>query len=291
MLIDTHAHVNFAAFKEDYKEVIDRALQEGVVVINVGTQFDSSKQAVEVANLFQEKVYAVIGLHPVHTHSQELDEEETHFKTREEKFDYEAYLKLGKDPKVVGIGECGLDYYRIKNEELGSKNVEAIKQLQKEAFVSQIKLAKELNKTLVIHCRPSTGTQDAYIDILQILDDPSTIAQGERMNFRFEIHSFTGNPEVAQEFVKRGAYVGLNGIITFDKTGNMEKVVQAIPLEKIVLETDCPYLTPVPHRGKRNEPSYVRHVAEHLAKLKGVSVEEVATMTSNNANKLFLASH
>lgn len=316
MLIDTHAHVNFKAFAEDADQTIGRALDAGVWVVNVGTQIDTSRQAVEVAEKFSNLtpalslptgqagspregdtsgVFAVIGLHPVHTYSQHLDEEESSFMTREEKFDYNAYFKLANNPKVVGIGECGLDYYRIKNEELGSKNVEAIKQSQKDAFIAQIKLATELNKALVIHCRPSLGSQDAYEDILKILDQeihpslspsPNEGRAGERL--RFEIHSFTGSPEIVQEFIKRGAYVGLNGIITFDKTGNMQKVVETVPLDRIVLETDSPYLTPVPHRGKRNEPLYVKHVAERVAEIKGVALAELEKITTENAKKLFI---
>ena len=276
MLIDTHAHVNFSAFKDDYKEVLDRAKQLDVLIVNVGTQLDTSASAVRMAEEYG--LYAVIGLHPVHTYEQELDEEETHFKTREEIFDYAAYKKLGQNSRVVGIGECGLDYYRLPEDMSQHPNV---KEKQKAAFISQIKLAKELNKALVIHCRPSKDTQDAYEDILRILDEQGTA------NLRFEIHSFTGSPAMAKEFLARGAYVGLNGIITFDKTGNMEAVIREVPLDRIVLETDCPYLTPVPMRGKKNEPSYVKYVAQKLGESKGVSVEEVMEQTTANARKLF----
>lgn len=307
MLIDTHAHVNFKAFEGEEENIIRRAHEAGVLVVNVGTQLDTSKQALEFAKKYQNlefPTYAVVGLHPVHTYSQHVDEEESHFKTREEKFDYEAYKKLAQNPLVVGIGECGLDYYRLKTEDSGIKP-EEMKELQKQAFIQQIELAKELNKALVIHCRPGAGSQDAYEDILKILDQHISLSATKP--FRFEIHSFTGSPEIAEEFLKRGAFVGLNGIITFgdrkeknsptsaealakagDKTGNMEKVIQAVPLEKIVLETDSPYLTPVPHRGKKNEPSFVRFVAEYLARAKGVSVEEVERKTTENARALFL---
>jgi TatD DNase family protein len=147
MLIDTHAHVNFAAFKDDAEDAIKRALDSGIRVINVGTQVDTSKQAIEMANKFRAGVFAVIGIHPVHTYSQELDEEETHFKTREEKFDHDLYYHLAQDPKVVGIGECGLDYFRLP---LDGNQAEA-KKLQAQAFTQQVLLAKELDKTLVIH--------------------------------------------------------------------------------------------------------------------------------------------
>lgn len=280
MLVDTHAHSHFTAFAGETDAVIQRALDQGVTVINVGTQKDTSQGAVDVAEKYDTGVYAVIGLHPVHTYSQHVDEEESHFTTREEHFDTSTYRSMAESPKVVGIGECGLDYYRIKSEELGGKNEESVKQLQRDAFVAQIALAKELDKALVIHCRPSPGTQDAYEDILKILDGFGELP-------RFEIHSFTGSPEIVQEFLKRGAYVGLNGIITFDRTGNMEAVIKVTPLERIVLETDCPYLTPMPFRGKKNEPAYVSYVAQKLSELKGVSLEEVCTQTTRNAQQLF----
>jgi TatD DNase family protein len=284
MLIDTHAHVNFKAFSEDADATMKRALNEGVWVINVGTQIDTSKSAVKMAEKYDQGVYAVIGLHPVHTYSQHVDEEETSFQTREEHFNTLEYQSLAKDPKVVGIGECGLDYYRLPqdmNHESGIMNQGKIKGLQKHAFVHQIKLAKELNKALVIHCRPSVNSQDAYEDILRILDSEGV------NDLRFEIHSFTGSPETVQQFLKRGSYVGLNGIITFDKTGNMQKVVETLPLERIVLETDSPYLTPIPHRGKRNEPAYVKHVAEKIAEIKKVSINNLADQTTKNAKQLF----
>jgi TatD DNase family protein len=285
MLIDTHAHVNFSGFKEDAVQVIQRALEAGVEVINVGTQIDTSKQAVEMANRFEKGVYAVIGLHPVHTYSQELDEEETHFKTREEHFDTALYRSLAQDPKVVGIGECGLDYFRLKNEDIGLK-IEQVKQTQKEAFLEQIKLAKELDKTLVIHSRSSKGTDDACLDILEILKKDLALSPTPS-TLRFVLHSYTGSPEVAAKFVEIGAYISFNGIITFDKTGNQEAVLKVVPNDKIVLETDCPYLTPVPMRGKRNEPLFVKHVAEKVAQVKGVSVQEIEEMTSINAKRLF----
>ncbi|PIR95987.1 MAG: hydrolase TatD [Candidatus Doudnabacteria bacterium CG10_big_fil_rev_8_21_14_0_10_42_18] len=278
MLIDTHAHVNFKAFKDDAKETLQRSLSEGVWVNNVGTQIQTSRQAVELAGQFNEGVFATIGLHPVHTYSQHLDEEETSFQTKKEKFDYGAYHQLALNPKVVGIGECGLDYYRLPEDTSVHKKV---KQLQKEAFISQIKLAKEADKALVVHSRSTKGTDDACLDILDILK------QEGMDKHRFVLHSYTGSPEVLQKFLDIGGFVSFNGIITFDKTGNMEKLVKMAPLDKILVETDCPYLTPVPNRGKRNEPSFVKHTAEHLAKLKGNSFDEISKISTENAKKLF----
>jgi TatD DNase family protein len=324
MLIDTHAHVNFQAFKDDTKETLRRALDSGTWVINVGSQIDTSRQAVELANEFSEGVYAVVGLHPEHTHSQFVDEEETHFKSREENFDYEAYRELAKNPKVVGIGECGLDYYRLPVD----VDQHVVKEKQKAAFRLQVKLAKELNKVLVVHSRPAKDDESLYDDLLEILDEetnlsapqlhsghlpsigensvdvrdtgktaeplprawgeyPAKRGEGVGAGLRFEVHSYTGSPEYLQKFLDRGAYVSFNGIITFDKTGNMEKLVKLAPVDRIILETDCPYLTPVPNRGKRNEPSFVKFTAEKLAQIKNVLFDEAAEFTTNNAKKLF----
>ncbi len=287
MLIDTHAHVNFAAFKDDAEETIKRALNDGVNMVLVGTQIDTSRQAVELANKFDQGVYAAIGVHPVHTYSQHLDEEESSFQTREEKFNSRDYRTFCQNPKVVGIGECGLDYFRLPEEmkhEAGNMNHEQIKQLQKNAFIEQIKLAKELNKTLIIHSRSSKGTDDACLDILEIMkhETPNT-----QQTLRFVLHSYTGSPEVAKMFVDLGAYVSFNGIITFDKTGNQEAVLKVVPDDKIVLETDCPYLTPAPHRGKRNEPLYVQFVAQKVAQVKNLSIEKISELTTKNAKQLF----
>ena len=273
-LYDTHAHVNLAAFKEDYEKIIKEAQQATVIINNVGTQKDTSKKAFDLAKEF-DNVYAVVGLHPVHTISQEVDEEESHFVSREEEFDYAYYKALAEDPKVVGIGECGLDYYRLPEDQ----SLEEVKAIQKEAFLQQIKLAKELDKALVIHCRTQKGSDDAYEDILEILrlEKPS----------RFEIHSFTSNWAIAEKFLELGGYIGLNGIITFDKSGVLKEVVKNCPLERMVLETDAPYLAPAPYRGKRNQPSYVEYVARYIAEVKGLSFEEVCKQTTSNAKALF----
>jgi TatD DNase family protein len=280
MLIDTHSHINLRAFKDDAAETMQRALDAGVVVVNVGTQIDTSREAVKLLEQFPEHVYAVIGLHPVHTYKHDYeDEEEVKFKTREEGFDYESYKQLAQNDRVVGIGECGLDYYRLPDDRDHSE----IKTKQREAFLAQVKLAGELDKALCIHCRPSQGTVDAYEDILEIMEEVKL----RNPEFRFEIHCYTGDLATAQKFIRLGAFIGLNGIITFDKTGRSEEVVKGIPLEFMVLETDAPYLTPLPFRGQRNEPSYLKFVAEKIAEWKGESVEKVAEVTTENARQLF----
>lgn len=289
MLIDTHAHVQFAKYKEDADQVMQRALSAGMMLVNVGSQIDTSRQAVAMLEKYPERVYAAVGLHPEHTWKHEhVDEDEldAHFMTRHEVFNYEEYKKLASHPKVVGIGECGLDYYRLPevNREPGNVNHEDIKKHQKEAFLEQIKLAQELDKALIIHCRPSKGMVDAYEDVLEIISK----IKNQNGKFRFEVHCFTGPWEIAQKFIELGGLLGLNGIITFDKTGVSEVVVKHAPLSSIVLETDSPYLAPVPYRGKRNEPVYIEEVAKKIAEVKGIRVEEVAEVTTNNAKKLFL---
>ena len=284
-LIDTHTHVNLRAFKDDAPETIQRALDAGVAVVNVGTQIDTSREAVEMLKKFPNYVYAVIGLHPTHTYHHDYeDDEEVKFKTREESFDAGLYQALlddaGEDAKrIVGIGECGLDYYRMPED----RDAEEIKSLERDAFEKQIQFALKNNKALCIHCRPSEGTQDAYEDMLEIVKR----VKMENTQLRFEVHCYTGNLELALEFAKLGGFIGLNGIITFDKTGRSEEVVKGLPLEFMILETDAPYLTPKLNRGKRNEPSYLPEVAEKIAEWKNVAVEEVADVTTMNARELF----
>jgi TatD DNase family protein len=279
-LVDTHTHINLRAFAEDAAETIQRAHDAGVIVVNVGTQIDTSRQAVELLSLFPEDVYATVGLHPTHAYDHDfIDHEELQNKTREEKFDIELYRPLAQNPRVVGIGECGLDYYRLPE---GRDHAE-IKKLQKAAFQGQIDLAVELDKALCIHCRPSDGTTDAYEDLLEILN-PVKI---DHPDFRFEVHCFTGDLETAKKFVALGGFIGINGIITFDKTPRSEEVVKGLPLEAIILETDAPYLSPKAFRGKRNEPAYITETAKQIAGWKGSSLEEVAQVTTANAEKLF----
>ncbi|MBU6447537.1 TatD family hydrolase [Patescibacteria group bacterium] len=276
MLYDTHAHVNFAAFKDDYERVTRQSLDAGMFLNYVGTQKDTSKEAVELARKYADRpLYAVIGLHPIHTIAQQVDEEESHFISREEKFDYAFYKQLASDSKVVGIGECGLDYYRLPE----GMSKEQAREIQSAAFEQQIRLANELDKALVIHCRASKDSNDAYEDILAIL-------QKEKPQ-RFEIHSFTSDLSIAQKFLDLGGYIGLNGIITFDKSGVLREVAQKVPLEKIVLETDAPYLAPAPYRGKRCLPEYVEYTARFIAEARGITYGQVCEQTTANARKLF----
>ncbi len=247
-----------------------------------------------MAEKFSSGVFAAIGLHPIHLKEQKIEEqidplEEFEFETRPETFDCEEYKKLASHKKVVAIGEVGLDYYHLPKE-----NREAERQKQKENFIKHLELARELEKPVIIHCR------EAHADVIEILkgfyggeisSSPSRIKRGtgslkkEGEVLRGVVHSFGGRWSQAEEYFKLGFFIGFNGLITFAR--DYDKVIKNAPLESVLIETDCPYLTPVPHRGKRNEPSYVKFIAEKIAEIKGISFEEVARITTENARKLF----
>ncbi len=273
MLIDTHAHLNFAAYKDDAKEIIKRTLDGGVFIINVGSQYSTSRRAVEMAEKYETGVWAAVGLHPVHLVKRKVnpgDSEfnENDFETTGEIFDYEKYLKLAKNLKVVAIGEMGLDYHHFEPGD----NIEELKNKQKETFLLGIKLANKINKPMIIHC------WDAYNDILKILKEND-------INKKGIIHSFVGSYKTARKFTELGYKIGLNGVITY--TNDFNRLVKEVTLEDIVLETDCPYLTPVPYKGQRNEPLYMKLVAEKVAKIKEISVDKVEYVTVSNARNIF----
>lgn len=300
---DTHAHVNFNAFKDDGEEVLRRCLSSGMNVVNVGSQFSTSKRAVEYAHLFDKEyfphaksvnknvsddkssvknntlsvgVYAAIGIHPVHlkkgsfTHCdpEELTEEE--IPTTGETFEYQKYLELARDEKVVAIGEIGLDYHHFEEGD----DEEFFKNLQKKTLIEFIKLANDVEKPVMLHC------WDGYDDLLEILEKYPVAKKGI-------VHSFIGSYKTANKFIELGYKIGLNGIITYGES--YDRLIREIDLKNIVIETDCPYLTPHPlERGSRNEPLFVKEVAQKIANVKGVSLEEVAEITTENAKKLFI---
>lgn len=270
-LIDTHAHLNFNAFKDDSEIVLRRSLEGGAWMINVGSQYSTSKRAVEMAERYKEGVYAAVGLHPIHLadgiFKTKLDNEESVIPIENEEFDHDKYKELAKSPKVVAIGECGLDYYyRPKT----TAKLERFKERQKEECLKQLDLAKELNLPVILHCR------SAHNDLIELLR-----RHGEAL--RGVVHCFTGNWREAQQYLEMGFYLGLNGIIfKLDLT----EVIEKTPFDRILLETDCPYLTPPPEDG-RNEPLYVKHVAQRIAETRKLGYEEVSEITTQNAQKLF----
>lgn len=273
--IDIHSHVNFKAFDEDRDEVIRRALDADTWVINVGTQIDTSRAAVELAHKYTEGVYAIIGLHPIHTGASFHDEKElgeggVEFTSRGEVFDKDKYLELLRDPKVLGVGECGLDYFRCDPESI---------EKQKKAFISQIEIANEVGKPLMLHIRnnPQEKSYDAYRDALDILKQHAKV--------KGDVHFFAGNLEHAKSFVDFGFTLSFTGVITF--THDYDEVIRATPIDMIMSETDAPYVTPTPYRGKRNEPVYVKEVVKKIAEVKGLSESEVAETIIATAKRVW----
>lgn len=277
MLIDTHCHTNFSTFKNDADKVIQRSLDDGIWLINVGSQYSTSERAVHMAKKYSQGVYAVIGLHPIHLYEMEVDEAEQgiEFKSRAEKFDYELYKELAQDKKVVGIGEMGIDYFHLPE----MVSFEEVKAKQKDIFLQGIKLAKEVNKPIIIHTRPTKNSFDAYNDVIDII---------KQANYtKGVVHCYGGNLEQAKYFIDLGLHISFTGILTFKNAKNLQNIAKQIPLEKIMVETDAPYLSPVPYRGQRNEPSYVKFVAQKIAELKEISYDKVAEVTTNTARKFY----
>jgi len=253
MLFDSHAHLNFKAFNNDFDKIIKKCLKENLWLINVGSKYDTSEKAVTIAQNYEKGVWVAIGLHPTHV--------------GDEIFDYQKYLALAKNsPKVVAIGETGLDFYRTTDPELRVK--------QKELFLNHLRLAQELDKPLILHCR------DAYNDLLKILE-----LQVSSYKLHGVIHCFSGNRQQAKQFLEMGLFLGFTGVITY--SSDYKAIIKDLPLEKILIETDCPYLAPVPHRGQRNEPLFVEYVAQKIAEIRGLSLEKVAEQTFQNTLQLF----
>jgi TatD DNase family protein len=279
MLYDTHCHLNLPGYENEQSSIIEDCLAKGIWMNNVGTDYESSVEALELANKYEEGVYAAVGSHPENfLPNKTLDDVQG--------FNYEKFKKLASHPKVVGIGECGLDYYRLPEIDGAKINREQALAAQKPAFLAQIRLAKELNKALIIHCRPSAGSEDAYEDLLEILR--------EEKPEKFEVHSFTGSWEICQKFLELGGYIAINGIVTFDKTGVLAEVVKNIPIERLLLETDAPFLAPAPFRGKRNQPQYIEYTADFTERIRlaandaGATVEvQVAEQSFRNGLELF----
>jgi len=271
MYIDTHAHLNFAAFVKDREKVAKNCLKKNVWVINVGTNFFTSELAVDLANKFDKGIYAAVGLHPINLgieDSRKIDEKEILRKESpfEKEFDYEKYKELAKNEKVKAIGETGLDYFYKPKENL--KNFQLSQEI---LFLKHIKLAKELDLPLMIHCRM------AHKELLNILHAQEAVYHDD---FKGVIHCFTGNVTQLKDYLHLGFYIGFNGIIF---KLNLKDVIKKTPLNRMVLETDCPFLG----TKKRNDPLEVKKVAEEVAKIKKVTIKELAKITTENAKELF----
>ncbi|KOO42355.1 TatD family hydrolase [Priestia koreensis] len=252
MLFDTHVHLNAEQYDEDLQEVIDRALDAGVQnMVVVGFDEETINKAMELVERY-DFLYASVGWHPVDA----IDMTDEHLAWLEE---------LAAHPKVVALGEMGLDYHWDKSP----------KDVQKEVFRKQIRLARKVKLPIIIHNR------DATEDVVEILSEENVKEVGGIM------HCFTGSLEVAKQCMDMNMYISYGGPVTFKNAKKPKEVVVDIPLDRLLIETDCPYLTPHPHRGKRNEPGYVSLVAEQIAELRGISYEELAVKTTENAKKLF----
>lgn len=251
MLIDTHSHIDMDNYKDRFDEVIAEAKDFGVEKIVIpGVAPSGFKRIVELCEKY-ENLYGAVGVHPEDLASFDADAESL----------IREYLK---HPKIVAVGEIGLDYYWDKSQ------IER----QKEILEKQILIAKEIGKPVLVHDR------EAHFDTLEILKKTKASDVGVVM------HCFSGSPEFAMECVREGFYIALGGVVTFKNAKKVKEVAKIVPLERLLLETDAPYMTPVPYRGKENQPAYVKFVAEEIANLRGVSFDEVARMTSFNAQRL-----
>ena len=251
MIFDSHAHYDSHQFDEDREELLTSMQAHGVgTIVNSAADWDSVTEVVKLAQKYP-FVYAAVGLHPDEVGA-----------LNEERFEY-VKSQCQKD-KVVAVGEIGLDYY-WDNE---SHDV------QKKWFIRQLELARELNLPVIIHSR------DAAEDTLKIMKEYATGLRGV-------IHCFSYSKELAREYVKMGFYIGVGGVVTFKNGKKLKEIVEEIPLERILLETDCPYLAPVPFRGKRNSSQYLTYVAEEIANIRGITYKEVVAQTEENAKTLF----
>lgn len=251
MIFDSHAHYDSSKFNEDREELLSSMQENGIgTIVNCGASLKSVTAVVELAEKYP-FIYAAVGLHP-----DEVGD------LNEERF---AFLREQcKKEKVVAVGEIGLDYYWDNESH----------ETQKEWFVRQLKLARELDLPVIIHSR------DAAEDTLKIMKEYGKGLRGV-------IHCFSYSKELAEEYVKMGFYIGIGGVVTFKNGKKLKEIAAAIPLDRILLETDCPYLAPEPHRGKRNSSLYIPYIAEEIANLKGITYDEVVAQTEENAVRLF----
>ena len=272
MIIDTHAHLNFPAFDKDRKKVIQKCLDNNIWMINAGTNFKTSQKAVEIAQEYKQGVYAAVGLHPMSLDTGLIklridDQEGEGF---EKEFDYLKYRDLAQSQNVVAIGEIGLDYYWKPKTK---KRKELFKQKQKDLFLKQLELVKELDLPVIIHSRM------AHNDLIDIVSGKDIKAVA---------HGFVGNTAQLRQYLELGFFIGFNGIIFKSIEGiNFEENIKITPLDRILVETDCPYLTPPQREGARNEPLFVKYVIRKIAELKNMNYTEAKDAIAENAKNFF----
>ena len=280
MLFDSHTHLNLVAFDSDRDKLIKNYLKKGLFLVNVGTCFQTSKKAVEIAEKYQ-NCWASVGLHPAHSFPappNQLDKNEISSLDSDiqetlivEEFDSKFEDLIQKNKKIVAIGECGLDYSYL--EGLPLEKQEEYKKLEEKEFRKQIRIAKEYNLPLILHLR------NLYKKALEIL-------QEETFNGQLVFHFFTGSLEDLELILQNPNYfIGFSGVITY---GNkLDEAIRGVPLERILIETDAPYVAPIPYRGKRNEPLYIKEVAKKIAEIKNLPLEEIEKQTFQNALRFF----
>ncbi|OGL89353.1 hypothetical protein A3H75_02170 [Candidatus Uhrbacteria bacterium RIFCSPLOWO2_02_FULL_51_9] len=277
---DTHCHLHFKAFDQDRDEVLVRCNERSMRMIAVGTQRDTSRAALELAQKNPGYIFASVGLHPVHLHPRFVDEQEGAFVSREEDFDANYYRALARAPEVVAIGETGLDFYHMPDD----VPRDVVIKKQHDVFLAHIALAQEVGKPLIIHCR------EAYRELADVIERQygANIVRGT-------VHCFTGNEEEVERLIALGFYIGFTGVITFPpKASNPEtqarllEAVRRVPLERLLVETDAPYLAPAAYRGKKCEPWMVEEVVKKIAELKEIDASVVEAATAENAANLFI---
>lgn len=265
--IDIHSHLNFPQFDADREEIIAKMREEGIATITVGTGLKTSQEAIELANTHAH-LFATIGIHPTDA---------------EEEFDEAAFAAL-LGPKVVAVGECGLDYYR--KPQINADQTQIYTDRQRSLFIQQIEFAQKHELPLMLHCRASKGTMDAYeeaLDILETYNKQHTTNNKIRGNFHF----FAGDIAIARRAIDAGFTLSFDGPVTF--TNDYDDVIRFVPEDKILAETDAPFAAPVPHRGKRNEPLFVPYIAQRLAEIRGASPEAFRLQLLQNAKNAYTA--
>lgn len=272
-LIDSHSHVQFSAYDQDREAVVERALSVGIGMINIGTQYSTSAGALGLAEKYPDGVWATVGFHPGHIGPNAHHDPSELREARQVEFDYREFRELAEHPKVVAVGECGLDYYRGgRGQGIG----DSMKERQRDVFAQHIELAKEIGKPLVIHCR------NAFADLLNML---SPIRYPLTPRGSGVVHFFSGSWDDARKLLDLGFYLGFGGVITFAR--DYDQMAVRAPLERMLVETDAPYVAPVPYRGQRNEPAFIVETVRKIAELRGISYDEVAEATVTNTRKLF----
>lgn len=275
--IDIHSHLGFEDYGADKIEVINRMKESGVGTIAVGADLQTSIEAVKVAEE-NKNVWACIGQHPTHNSTQNVTETEIHHGVSS--FDEVEFEKLVSNPKVVAVGECGLEYYKLAGS---PEEIEKIKEKQKADFIKQINFALKYDKALMLHIRDGEVKGRAFADAYEILNK---IKQEHSLtSFRGDVHFFTGRLEMAQKFIELGFTISFVGLITY--VHDFDKIIKAVPLTSLQAETDAPYVSPVPYRGQRNEPSYVVEVYKKIAEIRGEDPEIVRLQLIENAKRVF----